>query len=397
MKETAGSAPAAQVSVERGVDQQTLRSLRAAQRETGICEATLRRWIRSGLLTAHGGGRDGATLVALSQVLALRERRDYASMTETCQILKADYHVVRKLCEAGELPHVRNGRRWWVERAPLEALARERAEWITLREAERRTPLDLRALRRLRDEGRLDVRSGYTRGHQVEQLVHIDQLAQVVAELLDRPAACPGCGRPTLPGRLWHNECKQQARAEATRRAFRDPVVREQLLASRRGPRGRSEAISEGKRRFYATPAGEKRRRAVSELNRDPKHRLFLEVARWGQRGNGYLRRATERYEAAVARRRGGAPPKTELHERWRAMRDGQDPELEELLAADGMKRTPAIAWLDWQRYPVDWPREKWPASRSDPDDMDGTFMRAAADRVWQALRKMPANPAEKT
>ena len=46
------------------------------------------------------------------------------------------------------------------------------------------------------------------------------------------------------------------------------------------------------------------------------------------------------------------------------------------------------LRWLDWQRHPTDWPRDRYPASKSDLDDMDAAFLRAAEDRVRHALRK---------
>jgi len=71
----------------------------------------------------------------------------------------------------------------------------------------------------------------------------------------------------------------------------------------------------------------------------------------------------------------------------------GRDAELEELLASDGLSRLRAIAWLDWQRHPQDWPRDKWPASRSDPDDIDPVMIGGASNRVKKALQRGGTKP----
>jgi transcriptional regulator with XRE-family HTH domain len=131
----------------------------------------------------------------------------------------------------------------------------------------------------------------------------------------------------------------------------------------------------------------------LRSAHRTPTHRFHLRMARWGTKGTDYAKRAAADLEEALRRRRGGAPQKAALHGRWLAMFNGEDVELEELLAADGMSRTRAIAWLDWQRHPEDWSREKWPASSSDREDIEPLILAGAKARVEKALQRARTKP----
>jgi len=105
------------------------------------------------------------------------------------------------------------------------------------------------------------------------------------------------------------------------------------------------------------------------------------------------LERAGTALTEALRRRRGGAPSKRELHARWLSMFNGEDVELEELIGDDPKRRVRTIAWLDWQRHPEDWPRQKWPASRFDPEDIEPNLLPAARERVKKALQNLRKKP----
>lgn len=135
-----------------------------------------------------------------------------------------------------------------------------------------------------------------------------------------------------------------------------------------------------------------KRSEATRRTLRRPDAKLKMRLARWGKFGNAYFDRTIEEFERL---RRGGAPKKAELHGRWLAMFRGSDAELEEMLKAapGGLSRLRAIALLDWQRHPADWPRDKWPPSRFDPDDLEANVLPAARERVKKALQRLGTKP----
>lgn len=123
-------------------------------------------------------------------------------------------------------------------------------------------------------------------------------------------------------------------------------------------------------------------------------HRSPEFVRRWARR-HGFSRQKADELAARAAERadrekrlRSGITTADKRHARWRWMYEGNNPELEELLATDGLSRYRAIAWLDWQRHPEDWPRNQYPASRCDQEDIDPKFLRTAEDRVRHGLRK---------
>ncbi len=98
--------------------------------------------------------------------------------------------------------------------------------------------------------------------------------------------------------------------------------------------------------------------------------------------------RAERRRHHLLPHRRGRRPkagPST-VHQRWAAL-------FEESRAEDDRKQdtdwdiVQAVAELDWQDHPEDWPRSSYPAAHSDPEALDPAFLRPAADRVRNGLK----------
>lgn len=213
-----------------------LTPIREAATRTGVSQSTIRRWDALGVISRYDDG--GVKLVSVAEVARLRKRDGYASLKEATARLHVDFEKAKAICAS--LPHMRIGHDWLIDREALEQEAeriqREREEWVPMREAERRTPLNLAALQRLRDDGLLAIRLGAVKGgpggiRRAEQLVHLPSVAELVDELAAQPKLCPGCGLPALPGRRWHNECKSRAAAEAQQRLWGqgDPDVCEPL------------------------------------------------------------------------------------------------------------------------------------------------------------------------
>jgi len=152
-------------------------------------------------------------------------------------------------------------------------------------------------------------------------------------------------------------------------------------------------SISDGLRAFWSSQEASRRERDARRARaRDPHWQFQRTVDRWGERKDS-ARRAATKLRDTLRRPRGGRPAKLALHERWRAMYEGRDAELEELLAddslsRDGLSRIRAVAFLDWQRHPDDWPRDRYPSSRHDADEIDRSFLRPAEDRVRKGLKK---------
>ena len=203
----------------------------------------------------------------------------------------------------------------------------------------------------------------------------------------------PGCSRPGAGPNA--TCCGAHANGVLTRGRPRRGEVRARISIGRRRwletPEGKAWKDSNGERtrRWYGTAEG----RAFLKRWCAPEQRFNRELAAWAVRNPAAAKRAADRLIAALRRSRGGAPRKTQLHARWSAMFAGRDAELEELLASDGLSRLRAIAWLDWQRHPQDWPRDKWPASRSDPDDIDPVMIGGASNRVKKALQRGGTKP----
>lgn len=74
-----------------------------------------------------------------------------------------------------------------------------------------------------------------------------------------------------------------------------------------------------------------------------------------------------------------------ERHSRWRdALQKKQTEDPGASTAA--LKRQ--IVLEDWQRYPEDWPRDRYPASKSGPDDIDRHAYETALERLKKSLQK---------
>jgi hypothetical protein len=150
--------------------------------------------------------------------------------------------------------------------------------------------------------------------------------------------------------------------------------------------------IGTRKRQWYATPAGATQRSEASTRLSDPVEQSTMRIRRWGVHGVKAARAVVLQLQR---RRSGGRPPSTALHNRWVAMYEGGDAELEELLVGSELTRFRAIAWLDWQRHPEDWPRERYPASRTDADDADPKSLRPMERRLRDALRARGIKPLQ--
>jgi hypothetical protein len=274
----------------------------------------------------------------------------------------------------------------------------------TLAAAARRAGLTPEALREAIDDGRLraewgqDDRPG-VRGSRTHWLIQPAELEHFLSSL--EPCRYPGCDRPghSTTGCC----CGGHAIGVEQLGKPRSPDVGAKISAARRGKSyghhsiERTRRIRDGLRRFYASDRSHSVRARARRRMSDPVVSARCQLIRWGKHGNGYARRAARRLEEAleeaIQRPIGGRPPKTELHQRWLAMFNGQDAELEQLLASDSMSRIRAIAWLDWQRHPEDWPRDKWFASRADPEDLDPQLLVGAAETVKKALQRAGTKP----
>jgi hypothetical protein len=120
-------------------------------------------------------------------------------------------------------------------------------------------------------------------------------------------------------------------------------------------------------------------------------------IGRWGHRQES-AKRAARKLAHELQRRRGGRPRAEERTGRWRAMYEGRDPELESMLdpgldGENGLSRYRLLVWLDWQRHAEDWKRDRYPASRTHPGEIDPAFLRAGEDRVRKALGKRLQTP----
>jgi hypothetical protein len=271
---------------------------------------------------------------------------------------------------------------------------------LSIAEARRRTGLSRDSLLAAVNEGRLRGRWGRRNdagqrgtgihGSATHWWVRADDLDAFYEALPE--CRYPGCTRKAAAP----SGCCSGPHATALRRLGkpRPPEtiakMRESTLGKPRGPHSpeRRAAIAAGHLRFWSSDRSRAQRDSARKRMSDPIVQSTCQVIRWGKHGNGYAAGAVRRLEQALRRRRGGAPPKTELHARWLAMFDGRDQELEELLTADGMSRLRGIAWLDWQRHPEDWPRHNWPSARSDPDDIDPALLTGAKSRVKKALQR---------
>ena len=75
-------------------------------------------------------------------------------------------------------------------------------------------------------------------------------------------------------------------------------------------------------------------------------------------------------------------------HERWRALADEFTAVGEPASLIPGL-----VALRDWQERPEDWPRDRYPASKTDPGDFqNGRVRELVRDRVRKALQKSRKN-----
>lgn len=135
---------------------------------------------------------------------------------------------------------------------------------------------------------------------------------------------------------------------------------------------------------------GKPRPYASERLRKNPEARFALRMGRWGMKSVAHAKRAADALARDLRRRRGGAPPKDELHGRWLAMSEGKDAELERLLEIDESRngdRVRLIVLLDWQRYEHDWPRHKWPAHPGDPESLQRALVDGACRRVRAGIK----------
>src|SRR5262249_37652461 len=151
--------------------------------------------------------------------------------------------------------------------------------------------------------------------------------------------------------------------------------------------------------RCPAPGCGNKRYRPASHMNKlhcghrcahcDPLSRFNRRMARWGIKNVEAAKRAAAALEEDLKRGRGAAPKKEQLHTRWRVMFESDgDGEL------SLMERYRMVALLDWQQHPEDWPRDKWPSSRSDLDDLPEPLLSGAAARIKKALQRAGTKPS---
>jgi excisionase family DNA binding protein len=117
------------------------------------------------------------------------------------------------------------------------------------------------------------------------------------------------------------------------------------------------------------------------------------------------VRDRVERRRQLLARRRRGRKPAAgppRRHIRWLQRFEELGKELrsehrlrEELGLVEGepvprdWDVAEAVAEEDWLRHPEAWPREHYPASRHDPQALDRTSSRSAADRVLTAIKRL--------
>ncbi len=120
-------------------------------------------------------------------------------------------------------------------------------------------------------------------------------------------------------------------------------------------------------------------------IHRDPDFVYRWAIARgWTERDAdrlaGRCRRRRQRYAAF----RAGRHPAETTHVRWREMANelrAKHPERSE------NSRLGEVALIDWQRNPDAWPRDRYPASEDDAQDMDQEVFGAAVKRVRQGIK----------
>lgn len=266
---------------------------------------------------------------------------------------------------------------------------------LSLAEAKRRTGISYESLRWAIESGRLAARFGRCDspviGNPWRWSIDSGDLEAYVSALLG--CRYPGCAELGAGP----NGCCSGPHAQGVEmRGKRRPGIGAKVSAALRGvERGpytpqRRAAIKAGLRRFYDDREASASTRAVFRASMlEPQHQFAAEMGRWGTKGTTYAKRAAAKLAEALRRKRGGAPRKDELHGRWLRMYESHsDSELEALIGGSDWSRIRAIAFLDWQRQPSDWPRQRYPASRKDPDSIDPRYLTTAKQRVEKGLQK---------
>jgi transcriptional regulator with XRE-family HTH domain len=266
---------------------------------------------------------------------------------------------------------------------------------LSLSGAKRRTGISYESLRWAIENGRLRARFGRCDGPVIGNprrwTIDSADLDAFLSTLL--PCRYPGCSRLGAgPNGCCSGPHAQGVEMCGKKRPGIGPKVSAALKGVKRGtytPDHRA-AIQAGLRRFYDDlDASASTRSVLRKSMLDPQHQFVAEMGRWGSKGTPYAKHAAAKLTGTLQRKRGGPPRKDELHERWLRMYEcGRDAELEALVGDGGWSRIRAIAFLDWQRNPPDWPRARYPASRSDAESIDPRFLTTAKQRVEKGLQK---------
>ena len=299
--------------------------LYAAFLRTGIPHASLRGWVRRGLLPATRGpsGRREQLVSLVEVAIARRWYAETMTVKEATSVLGMARRTVLELCETGRLPARKVGRRSWrIGRAVVERLASTRRDirerFASFAAAERLTGVPEKALKNLVAAGRLDVLDVSGRPELTDsktpRLLERAQLRAVVEALTQSPETCPGLilapetcpGTPLLPGRLYHPQCAGAVVGRAAREWWHDPergserrrraserstellrnrwkhgLFSEEFIAYALGPRGRQRWLGRWKGREYGALGG-RPRVSVSEEQRNEIEKLAEQG--WGRR-----------------------------------------------------------------------------------------------------------------
>lgn len=359
MKETAGSGPAASPPI---LVEETAKALRELRQAAHLSQRAL-------------AERAGVSEALISHLETGRKRFPRAAIRE---------RVAQALN---------------VEEAELFPVAQYQPE-LSLGAAKRRTGISFESLRYAIASERLPARFARTGGPAIGNpwrwIIDPADLDDFVKRL--KPCRYPGCTAPGVgPTGCCSGPHAQGVAMRGKKRPGIGPKVSSALKGVKRGPHKpeRSARIRAGLRRFYSDGEASAGTRAIFRKSMsDPEHQFAAEMGRWGSKGPEYAKRAAAKLAYNLRRRRGGAPPKVELHARWLRMFEArEDLELEELIDGAGGSRARAIAFLDWQRHPHDWPRDKYPASRRDPHAIDPHVLRPAKQRVEKALQRARTKP----
>jgi hypothetical protein len=383
-----------------------------ASRVTGVPSSTIHKWVSWDRIPSYPAPPEtrarypGALLVAIPDVLAEKGYRStVVSANRAASLLGVTHTTVLYHCDCGHLAYTRRGKLYEIALEELDRFVDERTNASVAAEAERPGPREcaLEGCGTMFTPDLSSWRRGYGRfcsvNHYGEHIRRRAAAGDLPGCLARYSSALAEVEQYAIESGLWSR--RQTAEFLLLSEATVYWLEQQGILPADYVITGADES-----RRYkgwmfplYHPRAVKQVARqrsmnqsAAAQRHRDPEWLLLWAGSTGMNLGEAIAYR--QRVELRVERGRSlrtGLTHKQDLHQRWHDLWLALQAEYADAFPGESSSRFFAdVALIDWSDHPEDWPRERYPGSRSDSRDFaDGYVRHAARERVRRAVMRL--------